>query len=156
MYAKDGSVCNQSEESSSDESFCLQLHIQCNQVEGKKIPNPVHLITNLAYQLKPHDSRNMCQQTWLDTCADVNIMSASVYQLIFKDPGMKKITPCSMQISTYRTDKVKIIGSCTFYTIHPDRNKLVPVTFYMATNDGSVLLSCKITLSLHWSNPDPD
>ena len=48
-----------SAESSSDESFCLQLQAQSNQAAGKQIPQPVHLITNLAYHLKPHHTRNM-------------------------------------------------------------------------------------------------
>ena len=57
MYAQ-GSVHHRySEESSSDESFCLQLQAQSNYVEGKQIPNPVHLITNLAYHLKLHHTR---------------------------------------------------------------------------------------------------
>ena len=77
-------------ESSSDESFCLQLKVQRNQVEGKKIPKPVYLITNLAYQLKPHYSRNMYLRARLDTCADVNIMLASIYHLIFKDPEISR------------------------------------------------------------------
>ena len=70
-------------------------------------------------------------------------MLASVYQLMFKDPEMRKIKPCKMQISMYTVDTVKIIGSCTFCIVHPDTKKLVPVTFYVANNDGSVLLSCK-------------
>ena len=35
VYAHDSSICSHSEESSSDESFCLQLQVQCTQVEGK-------------------------------------------------------------------------------------------------------------------------
>ena len=76
-----------------------------------------------------------------------------MYHLIFKDPEMKKITPCKMQIGTYMADMVKIVGSCTFYVIHPDSKKLIPVTFNVATNDGSVLLSCKTTLALHLIQP---
>ena len=68
-------------------------------------------------------------------------MMASVYCLIFKDPEMKKITPCKIQIGTYMADTVKIVGSCTFYVVHPDSKKLIPVTFYVATNDGRVILS---------------
>ena len=85
---------------------------------------------------------------WLDMCTDVNIMPASVYQLLFKDPEKKKIKPCKMQIRTYTADTVKIIGSCIFNVVQPDTKKLVPVTFYVANNDGSVLLSCKTTLAL--------
>ena len=59
-----------------------------------------------------------------------------------------KIKLCKMQISTYTTDTVKIIGSCTFCIVHPDTKKLMPVTFYVAINDGSILLSCKTTLAL--------
>ena len=61
---------------------------------------------------------------------------------------MKKIKLCKMQISTYTTDTAKIIGSCTFGIFHPDTKKLVPVIFYVANNDGSILLSCKTTLAL--------
>ena len=71
----------------------------------------------------------------------MNIMPASVYQLVFKDPEMRKIKLCKMQISTYTADTVKIIGSCTFGIVHPDTKNLVPVTFYVANNDGSVLHS---------------
>ena len=49
VYAQDSSICSNSEESSSDESFWLQLQVQRNQVEDKKIPKPVYLITDLAY-----------------------------------------------------------------------------------------------------------
>ena len=83
----------------------------------------------------------------------MNIMPASIYQLVFKDPEMKKIKPCKMQISTYTADTVKIIGLCIFNVVHLDTKKLVPVTFYVANNDGSVLLSCKTTLALQLTQP---
>ena len=78
----------------------------------------------------------------------MNIMPANVYQLLFKDLEMKKNKPFKMQISTYMADTVKIIGSCIFDVVHLDTKKLVPVTFYIDNNDGSVLLSCKTTLAL--------
>ena len=83
----------------------------------------------------------------------MNIMLASVYQLVFKDLEMRKIKPCKMQISTYAADTVKIIGSCTFGIVYPDTKKLVPVTFFVANNDGSILLSCKTTLTLQLIQP---
>ena len=43
VYAQDSSICSHSKESSSNESFSLQLQVQQNQVGGKKIPNPVTL-----------------------------------------------------------------------------------------------------------------
>ena len=46
------SICNQLEDFSlSDELFCLQKKIKSNQVETAA---PHHLITNLAYKLKPN------------------------------------------------------------------------------------------------------
>ena len=95
----------------------------------------------------------MYLQAWLDTCTNVNIMPASVYQLLFKDLEMKKIKPCKMQISIYTADTLKINGSCIFDVVHLYTKKLVPVTFYIANNNGSVLLSCKTTLALQLIEP---
>ena len=147
MYVQHSANHSYSIESSFDESFCLQLQAQSNHVEGKQNPNPVHLIMNVAYHLKLYQTRNMYLWAQLDTCANINIMPATIYQLVFKDLEMKKIKPCKMQISTYTADTVKIIGSCIFNVVHPDMKKLVPVTFYVAMNDGSVLLLCKTTLA---------
>ena len=82
---QEDSICSQSEDlTSSDESFCLQVKIQCTQATSK-IPTTSHLITSLAYKLKPHHERNQYLRARLDTCANVNIMPASVYKLVF--PG---------------------------------------------------------------------
>ena len=80
-------------------------------------------------------------------------MPASVYQLIYKDPQMKKLTPSNLQVGTYTTDSVKIVGSCKFHLVHPDTKKLLETTFYVAMNDGSVLLSCRTTLQLGLIQP---
>ena len=75
------SICGQSGDlTSSDESFCLQVKIQCTQAKSK-FPTPHHLITNLAYRLKLHHKRNQCLRARLDTCDDVNIMPDSVLQV---------------------------------------------------------------------------
>ena len=62
----------------------------------------------------------MYLQARLDTCADINIMPASVYQLVFKDPEMKNFAPCKLQIGTFTAHTVKMIGSCTLDVVHPD------------------------------------
>ena len=80
-------------------------------------------------------------------------MPASIYQLVFKDLEMKRIKPCKMQVSTYTADTIKIIGSCIFHVVHPDTKKLVPVTFYVSNNNGSMLLSGKTTLALQLIQP---
>ena len=75
-------------------------------------------------------------------------MPASVYRLVFKDPELQKLAPCTMEIGTYTTDTVKLVGSCKFYLVHPNTKMLQEVTFFVAENEGSVLLSCTTTLTL--------
>ena len=79
--------------STSEDSFCLQIKIKQKQATEQRVPKATHLITNLAYRLKPHHHRNLYLRARLDTCADVNLMPASMYQLVFKDPKMQKLTP---------------------------------------------------------------
>ena len=143
------------EESTSEESFCLQVKIKCKQDKEQSVPRPTHLITNLAYRLKPHHTRNLYFRARLDTCTDVNLMPTSVYQLVFNDAKMQKLASSKLQAGTYTTNTVKIVGSCTFYLVHPDTKKLIEVTFYVAMNDGSMLLSCKTTLLLGLIQPRP-
>ena len=113
-------ICSHPEDLySSDDSFCLQVNIQHAQADCKKIPTLSHLITNLAYRLKPHHTRNQYLRSRLDMCADVNIMPASVYRLVFNDPNLKKLDSSILEIGTYTTDTVKI-GSGVFYLVHPD------------------------------------
>ena len=142
VYACDKSICGPSEDCSlSDESFCLQVKIQHAQVEGKKIPTPSHLITNLAYKLKPHQTRNEYLRARLDTCTDVNIMPFIVYKLVFNDPELKKLAPSNLEIGTYTTDTVKTVGSCLFYLVHPDTKKLQDSDF-LCSNTLMVVSCC--------------
>ena len=83
----------------------------------------------------------------------MNIMPASVYKLVFIDPNLEKLAPNKMQIGAYTNDTVKIVGTCKLYLVHPDTKKLVETTFYVATIDGSVLLSCNSTLDLDLIQP---
>ena len=136
------SLCSQLEESSTDDPFCLQVQLQSTQVETK-IPAPQHLITNLAYNLKPHKKTQYLRPR-LDTCSDVNIMPVSVYKLIFfKDTYCMELAPsCKLEIGAYTTDKIKVIGSCTLLVVHPDTQCLKEVTFHVTSHEGSVVLSC--------------
>ena len=59
-------------------------------------------------------------------------MQASVFKLLFNDPDLKMA--CSLEIGTYTTDTVKIVGSYLLYLAHPDPKKLQEVTFYVAQN----------------------
>ena len=144
---------SQSELEGSDNSFCLQVQIKHVQAQNKVDRRPPCLITNLPYRLKIHENRNLYLCARLDTCADINIMPASVYKLVFRDPNLEKLIPNRLQIGTYTNDTVKIVGSCKLYLVHLDTKKLIETIFYVATNDGSMLLSCKSTLALDLIQP---
>ena len=105
-------------------------------------------MANLAYHLQEHHWRNQYLWARLDTCADVNLMPMAVYCLMFKDPDLKKLTLSNMEIETYTNDVVKIIGMCHFYFVHPKSKKLMKVLFFVAKENGSVLLSCRTTMEL--------
>ena len=74
-------------------------------------------------------------------------MPVSVYKLVFQDPAYKKLAPSKLEIGTYTTNIFKLVG-CVFYLVHPDIKHLQEGTFYVASNNGSVLLSCATTLAL--------
>ena len=110
-------------------------------------------MANLAYRLKEHHTRNQYLRARLDTCADVNLMPRAVYCLMFQDPQLKKLTPSKMEIETYTSEVLKIIGMCHFYLVHPETKQLLKVTFFIANENGSVLLSCKTTMELGLIKP---
>ena len=72
----------------------------------------------------------------------------AVYCLMFKDPGLRKLTPSSMEIDTYMNDVVKIIGTCQFYLVHAESKQLMKVIFFITKENRSVLLSCRTTMEL--------
>ena len=80
-------------------------------------------------------------------------MSTSVYKLAFQDPDCNILTPSKVEIGTDTTDTVKLFGSCMFYLVHSDSKCLLEVTFYVASSNGSVLLSCVTTLALGLIHP---
>ena len=75
-------------------------------------------------------------------------MPVSVYRVIYHDQDLEKLTPCRLQIGTYTKDTIKIIGTTIIYLIHPDSKKLIELTFYIVSNEGSILLSCNTSLNL--------
>ena len=75
-------------------------------------------------------------------------MPVSVYRLIYHDQDLRKLAPCRLQIGTYAMDTVKIVGRSIIYLIHPDSKKLMEMIFYIASNKGSVPLSCNTSLTL--------
>ena len=78
VYTQEDSICSQSGALTSiNESFCLYVKIQCTQAYNK-ISTPHHLITNIAYRLKPHHKRSQSLRARLDTCTNENITHVSV------------------------------------------------------------------------------
>ena len=148
------SICSQSEDlSSSEDSFCLQGKLKSTQL-WTKIQAPQHLITNLAYKVKPHHKSDQYLWERLDTCTDVNIMSASMYKLVSDDPDCKKLAPSSkLEIGTYTTDKITVVGCCTLFVAHPDAQCLKEITFHVTSHEGSVVLCCVTTLELSLIQP---
>ena len=142
-----------SEPSDTEDSFCLQMKIHKTQISHPKVPKPVYLMANLAYHLQEHYKRNQYLWARLDTCADVNLMPMAIYCLMFKDPGLRKLTPSNMEIEMYTNDVVKIIGTCNFYLVHPESKQLIKVLFFVAKENGSVLLSCRTTMELGLIRP---
>ena len=126
---------------------------------NNKFSKLTHLITNIDYQLKQHHTRNQYLKARIDTGAKINLMPVSVYRLIYHDQDLKKLAPCKLKIGTYTMYTIKIIGTTTIYLLHPDSSKkLVETTFYIASNEGSDLLSCNtlLTLGLIQSRPRLD
>ena len=60
-------------------------------------------------------------------------MPASVYKLVFNDPELKKLAPSTLEIGTYTTDTVGIVGSCLFYLVHPDTKEVTRSDFLCCT-----------------------
>ena len=101
VYAKGSASFNHlDEEGTSEDTFCLLVKIKCKQDEEPKVPRPTHLKINLAYRLKPHPNTNLYLRARLDTCDDVNLMPANIYQLVFNDAKMLKLAPSQLQVGT--------------------------------------------------------
>ena len=91
VYVPDSLICDQPDDNTSnDESFCLQMKLQAKQADTN-VPAPQHLFTNLEVKVKLHKNKTKFLHATLDTCADFNIMPCSVYQLLFKDPDCIKL-----------------------------------------------------------------
>ena len=129
------------------------MKVQKTQLTNPQLLKPVYLMTNLTYHLKMHQRRNQYICARLGMCADVNLMPVAVYQLMFKDPSLKKLTPSTLEIETYTNDIVKIVGLCQFYLVHPENKKLIQVIFFMAKENGSVPLSCRTAMTLGLIKP---
>ena len=153
LYTHNDADRSTSESSDTEDSFCLQMKIHKTQIPHPKVPKPIYLMANLAYCLQEHHKRNQYLWARLDTCADVNLMPMAIYCLMFKDPGLRKITSSNLEIEMYTNDVVKIIGTCNFYLVHLESKQLIKVLFFVAKENGSILLSCRTIMELGLIRP---
>ena len=128
--------------------FCLQVKIQRQNKQSQQLSHTTHLITNIAYKLKPHHHRNKYLRARIDTDAEVNLMPVSVYKLIYQDENLQKLSPCNLKIGMYTADTIKIVGTAVIYLMLPDNKQLIATTFHIASSEGSILLSCNTSLQL--------
>ena len=129
------------------------MKVKSTQAETK-IQEPQHLVTNLAYKLKPQKKRIKYLRARIDTCAEANISPLSVYKLTFKDSDCVQLAPSAkVAIRTFTNDRINIIGTCSLFVLHPNTSKLKQITFYVTSHEGSEVLSCKTSLSLNLIYP---
>ena len=139
--------------SSSEDSFCLQIQAKSTKEISKK-NKPQHLATNIEYKLKPHRRRTKFLRAKIDTCSNVNLIPISVYKLMYKDPECTKLEPSNkVAVKTYTTEKIRIVGSCKMFVVHPVTKMLQEVTFHVTSHKGSVIISCATSIELGLIHP---
>ena len=108
-----------------------------------------HLATNIEYKLKPHRRITMFLRAKIDTCSNVSLIPISVYKLIYKDQDCTKLEPSNKAaMKTYTTEKIKIVGSCKMFGVHPGTKLLHEGTFQITSHEGSVIVSCATSIEL--------
>ena len=59
----------------------------------------------------------------------------SIYTLVFQDPDCTKLAPSiKLEIGTYTTVKITVVGFCILYAVHPD-TQFLQVTFHVASHE---------------------
>ena len=99
------------------------------------------LYANIPYRLKPYHKHNKYLCVQLDTCADVNLMPESEWKLVFNDPQTTKLAKNDIDLTVYKRHSIDLIGKCTFYMLSKGTKQPIKVAFYIAKEEGSVLLS---------------
>ena len=82
-------------------------------------------------------------------------MPESVYQLVFNDPHTAKLAKNDIALTVYTRHSIDLIGKCTFYMLSKATKQPVKVDFYIAKEEGSVLLSCETVFQLQLLDEKP-
>ena len=114
-----------------------------------------HLYANILYQLKPYHKHNRYLCFQLDMCANVNLMSESVYKLVFNNPQTAKLAKNGINLTVYTRHSVDLIGKCTFNMLSKATKQPIKVEFYVAKEESSVLLSWETVFQLQLLNVKP-
>ena len=93
--------------------YCMRAKINMSTAQ-QRVPKKTHLIANLPYRLKQYQTHHKYLRVQLDTCADVNIMPKSVYQM-FNDPEVQQLAPNDISLGVYTDHQVDILGKCIFH-----------------------------------------
>ena len=124
------------------------MKVQAKQA-NEKYPAPKHLFTNLKFKATPHKNKARFLQARIDTCGDVNIIPVSMYKYLFMDQYCGKIAPSDLQLGTYTNKKVKIIGSCNLYVVHPDTRCIEEILFLWPAR--KAVSQSHVQPVLHWA-----
>ena len=87
---------DQDDTSESEDSFCLQMQFKPEQADHESCETQ-HLFTHLEYKLKYHKRKTRFLRARRDTCSNTNVMPASIYKKVFKDPDCSKLNPKSIR-----------------------------------------------------------
>ena len=137
------------ETTKSEHSFGLQMQIESVQADQESCETQ-QLFTHLEYKLKYHRRSTKFLRTRIDTCSNANVIPASIYKKIFKDPDCFKLMQNLLEgIYTYTTEKIPVIGSCELLVLHPDDKCFLKVPFHGVSVEGSVIVSCARSINLN-------
>ena len=68
-------------------------------------------------------------------------MPESVYKLVFNNLQTAKLAKNNIDLTAYTRHPVDLIGKCTFYMLSKGTKQPIKVEFYIAKEEGSILLS---------------
>ena len=148
-------------DSDNDDDFIIafQLHAQPQRSIHNQRVNTSYaqkcLYANIPYQLKPYLKHNKYLHIQLDTCANVNLMPESMYQPVFNDPHTAKLAKNDIDLTVYTRHSIDLIGKCTFYMLNKATKQPIKVDFYIAKEEGSVLLSWETIFQLQLLDVKP-
>ena len=139
--------------------IAFQLHAQPQRsVHNQRVTTSYtqkHLYANIPYWFKPYHKHNKYLCVQLDTCTDVNLMPESVYKLVFNDPQTAKLAKNDIDLTVYTRHSVDLIGKCTLYMLSKGTKQPIKVEFYIAKEEGSVLLSWETVFQLQLLDVKP-